>query len=240
MKKKVILFDIDHTLFNGHEYRKNIYRGMAKKAHIEDEEKFIEIADEAYLEMRKVGPFIPDIFPIMVAQKLPMPVDPKDLEEVIWLEETFRMSLFEETLDVLQVLSKRKDVTLGIFSTGSQDLQRAKIKTISEFFPKEHMHIFLRKDDEIMNIIQQYKDDQLYLIDDYMDILYNAKRLDKNVYTVWVKRGWVAMHQKPIKGFTPDMTVTNLREILPLFDRRMRLRQASKRVVKILSVNRQA
>jgi FMN phosphatase YigB (HAD superfamily) len=217
MKNKVILFDIDHTLFNGQVYREKMFKGMAKRAKVEDEEKFVDEADGIYFEMRKAGPFFPDEYAEMLVKKLALPVAPKELEEVIWDEEILRASLFEEAIEVLKVLSKKKDITLGIFSAGPLELQRAKIKTIEEYFPKEHIHIFMEKTEEILGIVKKYKNDELYLIDDLLEILYNAKRLDKNVYTIWVKRGWLAKNQKPIEGFRADKTIESLKEILPIF-----------------------
>lgn len=217
MKNKIILFDIDHTLFNGQMYREKMFRGMAKRAQVADQEKFVEEADEIYFGMRKIGPFFPNEYTEMLVKRLALPVTPKDLEEVIWDEEILRASLFEETVEVLQVLSKKKDVTLGIFSAGPSELQQAKIKTIQEYFSKEYIHIFLKKDEEVLEVVKKYKNDELYLIDDLLDILYNAKRSDKNAYTIWIKRGWIAKNQKPIAGFTPDKTITSLKEILPLF-----------------------
>jgi hypothetical protein len=43
-----------------------------------------------------------------------------------------------------------------------------------------------------------------------------AKKTDSSIFTIWMKRGEYAETQKMHEDFTPDATVNNLRDVIPL------------------------
>lgn len=127
-------------------------------------------------------------------------------------------NIYEEVLHVLSDLSKK--VILGIFSEGEIGFQKNKLKKtgIERFFLKEHIHIVIRKEENLKKILAKYKNNKLFLIDDKLTILYEAKTEFPYVFTIWVKRGEYAQKQKPIKDFVPDAIIGNLREVIPIID----------------------
>ncbi len=119
--------------------------------------------------------------------------------------------------EVIQVLDGLNNfATLGIFSKGEVQFQKAKLEKTGmiKFFKEKNIHIFDDKDINLIRIIDKYKNYKLFLVDDKLEILYLAKKYMKQVFTIWVKRGWYAENQKAIPGFTPDAKVDNLSEIV--------------------------
>src|SRR5581483_1360093 len=126
-------------------------------------------------------------------------------------------SLYAETNDVLKQLAPH--AILGIFSEGKIEWQIKKLKTTSihHVFEKEHTHIVEKKFEVAEEILKKYrKSDKIFLVDDKLTFLYQAKQLLPSICTIWVKRGEYAEVQTPIPGFTSDYTVYNLQEIIPL------------------------
>lgn len=123
-------------------------------------------------------------------------------------------SIYDEVLEVLEELSK--EALLGIFSQGQLDLQTTKlIKTgIHGHFQKNYMHIVVDKSEAMPAVFEKYKNDRVFFVDDKLTALHEAKKSYPWLFVIWVKRGKYAMLQKPIKGFKPDATVKDLRNIV--------------------------
>ncbi|MBI2442563.1 MAG: hypothetical protein HYV40_01485 [Candidatus Levybacteria bacterium] len=78
------------------------------------------------------------------------------------------------------------------------------------------MHIVPKKDEVIEDILSTYKNVTLFLIDDRLEVLFKAKQVRPDTYTIWMKRGPFAEKTKQIEGFLPDATVDDLRMVLPI------------------------
>ncbi len=125
-------------------------------------------------------------------------------------------SLYKEVHDVLHKLID--SAQLGIFSEGDLESQRKKLvrTQIERYFLKNHIHIVIKKDEVIKKILNKYnKQEELFLVDDKLTVLYMAKVQKSSIFTIWVKRGIYADSKLPLKGFTPDAIVYTLDEILP-------------------------
>lgn len=122
--------------------------------------------------------------------------------------------IYKEVLGVLEDLSGF--TMLGIFSKGKFELQSNKLEKtgIAKFFKKENVYIFDNKDENLIKIIDKHKGFKIFLVDDKLDVLYSAKKYMKQVFVIWVKRGWYAENQKTIPDFTPDAEVENLSEVV--------------------------
>ncbi len=212
-KQKIILFDIDYTLFDVAKFRKKIFKsiiGFVGKNKIDKIDKILE--DIYYASRERIGYFKMDGFLEDVNRKFKINVA---LENIL-KDEIFSDNLYEETKEVLESIAKDPSIKIGIFSGGESGFQLKKIEQIENFFNKDHVHIIKYKHLNILKIIQKYKNFKIYLIDDILDILYNAKKIDKNMTTVWIKRGRFAENAKLIKGFKPDFEIRNLKEIIPI------------------------
>lgn len=131
-----------------------------------------------------------------------------------------KYSLYEEVPSVLEILSK--NLELGIFSQGDRDMQNLKLKEtkIDRFFQKEYIYIESEKEEKIKTIVNKYKNTQLFVADDKLNMLSLIKKEDSGIFTIWIKRGVYAQNQKPIPYFTPDATMLTLSGITRVIDKK--------------------
>jgi len=124
-----------------------------------------------------------------------------------------RYENYQEVENVLKILSKK--FSLGIFSEGEENFQREKLnKTgIEKYLDQGHIYIMQGKNLLIKKTFERYKENTIFLVDDKLTILSQVKSIYPNVFTIWVKRGEYAEKQESIKGFIPDVQVTDLNEL---------------------------
>lgn len=209
--KKVILFDIDYTLFDTEIFRKKLYKNISLAVK-EDRSKIESIGKIIYEELRnKYGYFNPIEFIKKFKKRLKSNTDLAAIEKSIWDEKAFQASIYKETVEVLDAVEKSAQV--GIFSKGHDRFQRAKLKAIAHFLQIKHIHIVVDKYASLPELIRKYEKHKLYLVDDELEALHSASKLRRDILTIWVKRGKYATKQEPIPEFAPNATVMNLRKI---------------------------
>lgn len=127
--------------------------------------------------------------------------------------------LYEETKDILKKLHKW--AVLGIFSEGEDNFQKAKLERtgIKKYFLKDNVYVFMGKHNYIENILNQYRGNKIFFVEDKLPILYEVKKKMSEVFGIWVKRGWYAENQKPIPGFKPDAEILSLKEVIEIVER---------------------
>lgn len=216
MKRTLVLFDIDHTLFDASLYRQLMFDLIEKCIAIEKGESLREKLAEVYISHRKKIRYFDLEFMLRELQlEINTEIDIAAIFDKILKDETsYTQAIYEDTVEVLQELAKNNDVTIGIFSNGRHEHQLQKIKSFAHLIDKEHIHIFRMKEKELEKLSAKYKDYKLFIVDDILEILYNAKKVDNAINTVWIRRDGV-LDQKT-DTFTPDYTVRNLREIIPV------------------------
>ncbi len=118
--------------------------------------------------------------------------------------------LYDDAERALIMLSETCEI--GIFSQGEDAFQREKLKQtlIHTHFKEKNIHIFASKDENLGSVLEKYKDREVFLVDDKLEVLKLGKDLSENVYAIWLKRGPFADAQTGIVGFTPDAVITNL------------------------------
>jgi len=124
-------------------------------------------------------------------------------------------ALYDEVVDTLSELAKV--ATLGIFSQGDIAFQNKKLQetNIHHYFAQEHKHIVEYKIDIMEEVFRKYKNKAtVYFIDDWLEMLRVAKKVDPSVFTIWMKRGEYSDTQQKHEDFTPDMTVINLHDVI--------------------------
>lgn len=209
--KKVILFDIDYTLFDTAAFRERLFNSILGV--LEQKASLSGNLQVMYDEVSKeLGYFNPKVFSEKLAKKIKREDDAKIIKEAIFAEENFKGGLYKESLNVLEQLSKI--AIIGIFSRGHSEFQKKKIDAITHLLDTKHIHIIVDKHVSLPKIIKRYKNENLYLVDDALDVLYAAWKLKNEIVTIWVKRGRFALDQKPIAGFKPSAIVENLEEVM--------------------------
>lgn len=123
--------------------------------------------------------------------------------------------LYEEVVPVLIEIAEH--ATVGVFSEGETEHQLKKLITteIREHFRDEHLHIFTKKMEGLADVLLKYQGDTIFFVDDKLEVLKGIKESDEAIRTIWIKRGMYAEQIPVIEGFTPDLKVTTLQDILP-------------------------
>lgn len=127
--------------------------------------------------------------------------------------------LYDEVGEALRILSQSCEI--GIFSQGENEFQREKLRQtlIHEHFKEENIHIYAQKDENLPHVLTFYKDKQVFLVDDKLEVLKLGKDLRENVYAIWLRRGPFADAQVGIVGFEPDATISNLSEAVAFINK---------------------
>lgn len=142
-----------------------------------------------------------------------------DIDYTIFNTDAFKESELQNHsayIEVEEVLKKLSEMArLGIFSEGENGFQREKLKKtgIGKYFQEADTFIFSKKEEQLGSVLQNYEGMKIFLVDDKLNVLYNAKKMNPSIFAVWVKRGIYAQNQAPIEGFTPDAIVENLIQI---------------------------
>ena len=215
-KKKIILFDIDYTLFDTTKFKKIIAQEIAELTN-SDNKNFPELLEEVYYQARFNNHFEPSVFPQALRKKITTTVENKELESVWFDSNNIKKALYPEAISVLQNLQK-KGVLLGVFSTGNSEFQLAKVSLLADVLENAHIHIFTNKEEKIEYILNLYKEYSLYIVDDFLSILHKAKVKDQDVFTIWMKRGKFAEKAILPENFEPDAIIYSLEKVVPLID----------------------
>jgi len=91
-----------------------------------------------------------------------------------------------------------------------------KIDVIGHFFSIENIHIYPLKDIEIPNILKQYKDKKVYIIDDILRVLEEVDNHNKDVVKIWITRKDASYHDEEEGHFVPNHRISSLEEVVGL------------------------
>ncbi len=215
--KKVVLFDIDFTLFNSKRYRDRFTEQIQQLIDYKGDD-FGQISEEVYQALRKnLAYFDPQLYSERLSEKLQIPIDGKKIEEIILNEELMEESLYEDTIEVLKFLAKQEGLILGVFSAGLMRAQQLKIKKLENYFHRDHIHIFeFKKHHALSEMLEKYRDDEIVIVDDMIHVLYEAKKIRSDIFTIWIKRPERSTQDSRIDNFEPDSIIRSLREVVPV------------------------
>ena len=180
-KNTIVLFDIDYTLFDTKSLKDIVY-----------EKYFQDIEKALFLENLK-----------NLSEETPLK---KRIRECLWKEVGSHL-LYPETLEIIEEFSKK--VLVGIFSKGHQKFQREKIKLIEKFFEEENTHIFLDKIAKLPEVLGKYANKRIFIVDDSLEVLIEAKSINPKVMTILVDREGKNFEN----NFKPDIVIKNLKEL---------------------------
>jgi FMN phosphatase YigB (HAD superfamily) len=150
------------------------------------------------------------------------PVVLLDIDDTLFNTALFKQSglsefkVYGEVMQTLEELCNK--VILGIFSKGAEQFQKDKLKKteMMKFFKEENVHVFEDKNINLTQVLNKYSGSKIFLVDDILEVLQNAKKNSEKIFTIWMKRGRYAENQKPTPGFCPDCEVANLAEVVTI------------------------
>lgn len=211
MKQKLILLDIDNTLYDSSTFRKKLFQNVVIVLEKNGIKNADTLCEEIHTDLMKgKGLFYPEDFVDELLSRIQRAVSKEELLEIMYDENHVSSYLYQET-DVL-VKKFEKLGELGIFSQGMERFQMLKIKHIAHMFAQKHVHIVVSKIANLDEIFEKYQSYKVFLLDDALPVLHALKKAYPYVFTIWVKRGKYANSQSPIPGFNPDTTVENLKQ----------------------------
>ncbi len=175
--------------------------------------------DAVYYDVRSFGSFDPSLFADIFMQKFPEVTSKEIVENIWWQKDLLISALYPETIPVLEILSKKENLILGIFSSGKTEFQLAKISHLEDFFNKENIHIASFKEETIGELVSRYRDEEIVLIDDYIEILTQVKKQKQDAVVIWMKRGKFAEKAVIPEGFEPDAIIATLDEVVQIVDK---------------------
>lgn len=140
MKNKILLFDIDYTLFDTDIFRSTSLREIALRCNLDGKR-----VREFYAEYRKGDQNPAGINMKHFAEQIgkEFNLSPTSLFSIVMdTQKLYRDSLYSDVIKILTILSK--EYPLGVFSQGYREFQENKLKQcgIISYFKKEYIFIF--------------------------------------------------------------------------------------------------
>jgi len=141
-----------------------------------------------------------------------------DIDYTIFDTKAFKESgltsyiLYPGVKNILEQLSGT--YTLGILSQGETDFQMKKLTEtgILDIFDKNHIFIIPDKLQALSDIMGQLSQQDVIFVEDKLEVLEEAKKLDPFLNTIWIKNGPFAQATK--STFIPDKTIDSFSQIL--------------------------
>ena len=205
--KKLILFDIDNTIFDSASFRKDVFKKVSKALHSMGTKKTVQEVEKMVDDLiEKYGFFDPEIFAQLLKH-----LSPKDKQKIkaIYLDtDGMKNFLYKETVELIAKFTEIGEV--GVLSQGRAKFQLAKIASIYNHFHKDRIHIAENKKTEMVTILNKYSKYRVYYVDDMLTMLEKAKEVRNDITPLWIKQGMFIKKQK--SAFKPDKEVKNLTE----------------------------
>lgn len=205
--KKLILFDIDNTIFDSVYFRKDIFQKVSTALHavgarktVEEIEKIVDNLIEQY------GFFDPEMF-VEILEHLNQK-DKQKIKDIFINKEGMIPFIYEEMIELIAKFAELGEI--GVLSQGETKYQLAKFASISHHFHKERIHIVPDKKSEMTNILNNYGGYKVYYVDDLLSMLSVAKKIRPDLVAIWSNRGVYAGKQE--KTFKPDLEIDNLNQ----------------------------
>lgn len=219
MNKKNILLDIDYTLFNTDKFRDLTYPKLLKLLQYEDipfNHEKVKMIEHKLISM---GGYEPVVFARLLAEALEVESDSVEMERLFYDASLYEQCLYPDVEKVIDTLSKKKDITLGIVSKGEKTFQERKIAKIRHYFLDRNVHISLNKLDKIREIENQYAGEEMFVADDSAIFLHALKVTQPSIFTLFVVREKRYEERDVPEYFHPDATIATLDEILRIVDK---------------------
>lgn len=214
-KNKIVLFDIDYTLWDTKKYRELFLQSLAQKYGL-DTASFIQNAESVYrLYMDEKKYFNPQDFAQSLKKHFDLPGSVEEITDSILEENIFISALFPDVEKTLTEL-KNRGYMLGVLSRGKLPFQGIKIASLMHLFPKEHIYILEEKAVQLPEILGKYQDFAITIVDDLPKILVLAKSFSPDITTIWIKQGYIERNLKDVADFQPDFTITLPSELLTI------------------------
>ncbi len=215
--QKLALFDIDYTIFNTNLYRKKLFENLAHVLECQVDD-FSEIGKNVYKKLRQTTPYLtPSLFLEAILDITNKPNKLKDAQTVFWDKGLYESCIYPDVKQTFSYLTDN-NVQIGIFSTGNLEHQKIKVESLKEYLIDNHTYISLDKLEIIKNTFNASSSHQTFLIDDYPQVLENAKEHNNKVIIIYINREDGHPDTVLPNNFKPDATITNLELLIDIIN----------------------
>ncbi|MEK6951379.1 MAG: hypothetical protein AABX29_00020, partial [Nanoarchaeota archaeon] len=141
MKSKILLLDIDYTIYDVAKAKEMFKKTLSKKLNIK-ENYLTDIINGSYKDLKdKMGFYDPSTYADILAKKLQS--SKNKILEVSWDEENFKKCIYIDTDIFFKNINRKIDIL--IFSTGDERFQTKKLRTVKKYIIKENIYIYKNK-----------------------------------------------------------------------------------------------
>lgn len=218
-KQKIVLFDIDYTLFDVGYFYTELSKKLAQVLNIKESDvkkMLLKTAEEIILKEGhlNVEKFIKKIAAVSGKKEYE-----NEIKKILFKSSFFKKGFYNEVEKSLKLITKIAKI--GIFSKGDKKFQLAKIDQsgFKNYFDKNYIYIKYNKLKFLPFLKKKHVQDKVYLIDDKPGVIDEVKGFMPNIITIWLKRGKYTEQAKEIDGFKPDATVDNLLDVVKIVDK---------------------
>lgn len=185
---KLILFDLDHTLFNTNRFIDSVRTKIANFT--QKNEQTLKQLESKYQQLFPKLPFDPLHYSEFLSRELKISSSELFSQFTVY-KDLYSKSVFGETIPALK-LCKKKGSTLGIFSEGNIGFQKMKINYsgLVSYLNKNYIYVFENKlippsiDSLPPNII---------IVDDKLEVI--DQLAEHGIKSIWVNRNSEQKHK---------------------------------------------
>lgn len=177
---RIILFDIDGTLFDRKKYLDDFYKLLLSEFNLNESE--VNEIKNYYEDLKNEFGFFPP-FEFLERIYINNP-KLKDKLNFYFSSENLNNYLFEDS----EILFDVENVRIGIFSKGDIQFQKNKVSRFEEVLEEDLIYIFHNKIKNLSEVIAYHKDSQIFIVDDNLEVLLSVKDIDRNVKTFLIDR----------------------------------------------------
>lgn len=215
MQNKVVIFDVDHTLFDTDRYLEQIFINLKEVLPDMDDEEIVAAGKEAYIKLREINVFHPKRFAEILQKHINKIIDTDKVIRIIEDPTLLASCIYSDVYETLLALQK-DNIQLAVFSTGDRDLQLGKIRAVNSFFQEKDIHIYELKDIEIPQLLEQYEEKDIYVIDDHVRVLAQFAKQHIASVRILIVRPSVGYHSEDNDNFIPEYRINELSEVLAI------------------------
>jgi FMN phosphatase YigB (HAD superfamily) len=198
----VILFDIDKTIFDTPKLFSEYYRPQLAELMDKTDQEVYQLIGQYQASLPKYTDFDPQQLAQFLAEKTGASLS--DILQILLKPESFRQSIFPETVTTLSALQSRH--TLGVFSEAKLNWQRQKLEfaQLTPFFDPKMVFIFHRKEEP--EALAQLPAGA-WIVDDNLSVI-ETLTSQKSLKPIWLNR---QQHDSPLSNVVP--TISSLTEV---------------------------
>ncbi len=183
MKGKILLFDIDETIFDPQSFLNDFYSNLISILKLSESD--IKRVENIYTDIKnEYGYFSPAPFLDKIIETFPN-IDKVSLEKIFWNIDLFTKNVYKDA-SVIKDLGRIGNI--GIFSKGEESFQKQKISFLSDLIETDDIHIFKNKIDRINDVLDNYQDLNIYIIDNEPDVLESVRKINSEAYLILIDR----------------------------------------------------